>query len=117
MDAGALRQEFFQCVMNNKLFEGELARHVSKQDSNIEKNFQSTGMMIGHSIIQGGPFYPCLCPAVSNLLFFGDKEKALGELPSAGDIVATSGTGIISWIEEVSVVIYTCTFVQSVCVV
>ena len=48
MDAGALRQEFSQCVMkemNDKLFEGELTRLIPKQDS---KNFQSAGMMIGH---------------------------------------------------------------------
>ena len=33
MDAGALRWEFFQCIMqemNNKFFEGELTRRIPK---------------------------------------------------------------------------------------
>ena len=42
VDAGALRREFFQCLMkemNEKLFEGELTKRIPKRDSNIEKNF------------------------------------------------------------------------------
>ena len=71
--------------------------------------------------MQGGPSFPCLCPAVSSLLVFGDKEKALGELPSVGDIprnVAASGK--ISLIEEVSFidVLHICTiYMGEICTV
>ena len=68
-----------------------------------QQYFQLAGMMNGHSIMQGGPSFPFLCPAVSSLLVFWDKEKALGELPSVGDISRYGATsGIISLIEEVS---------------
>ena len=54
VDAGALRQQFFQCLMkemNDKLFEGALTQRIPKRNSNVEKNFLSAGMMIGHSIM------------------------------------------------------------------
>ena len=106
VDAGALRCEFFECLlreMNEKLFEGEPTRRVPKRDSNIDKNFQSVGMMIGHSVMQGGPSFPCLCPAVYSFLLFGDKELALQELPSVNDIPQNAATaGIIDLIREVS---------------
>lgn len=108
VDAGALRREFFQGLMkemNDKLFEGALTRRVPKRDSNIENNFQSAGMMIGHSVMQGGPSFPCLCPALFSVLLFGDKDKALEELPSVNDIPRNAATfGLISLIEEVSIV-------------
>lgn len=65
-------------------------------------------MMIGHSIIQGGPSFPCLCPAVSSLPVFGDKEKALEELPSVNDIPRNAT--IISLIEEVSLITDVCMY-------
>lgn len=68
-------------------------------------------MMIGHSIIQGGPSFPCLCPAVSSLPVFGDKEKALEELPSVNDIPRNATTfSIISLIEEVSLITDVCMY-------
>ena len=80
----------------------------------------------------GGPYhshfdcYRLAVPAVSSVLVFWDKEKALGELPSVGDIPRKAVTSsIMSLIEEVSLVIdilHTCyimwdKFVQSACVV
>ena len=59
--------------------------------------------MIAHSIMLGGPSFPCLCPAVFSFLLFGDKKKALEELPSVKDIPKNNATiGIINLIQEVS---------------
>ena len=106
VDAGALKCAFFECLlteMNEKLFEGEPTHRVPRRDSNIDKNFQSAGMMIGHSIMQGGPSFPCFCPAIYNFMLFGNKELALEELPSVNDIPKNAATaGIIDLIHEVS---------------
>ena len=106
VDAGALKLEFFECLlqeMDEQLFEGDPTRRVPKRNSNIDKNFQSAGMMIGHSIMQGGPSFSCLCPAVYSFILFGDKELALEELPSVDDIPKNAATaGIIGLIHEVS---------------
>ena len=56
--------------MNDKFFEGALTRRIPTRDSNIKKNFQSACMMIGHSILQGGPpFHACAqqCPVSLSL--------------------------------------------------
>ena len=105
VDASALKLEVFECLlqeMDEQLFEGEPTRRVPKRDSNIDKYFQSAGMMIGHSIMQGGPSFSCLCPAVYSFILFGDKELALEELPSVDDIPKNAATaGIIGLIHEV----------------
>lgn len=88
--------------LNNRLFEGEPTRRVPKRDSNIDKNFVAAGIMIGHSIMQGGPSFSCLCPAVYNFVLFGDKDLALEELPSVDDIPKNAATaGLINIIHEV----------------
>ena len=98
IDAEALRCEFFQSIlkhMDEAMFEGDEFRRVPKKDCNLERNFVCAGMMIGHSILQGGPGYACLCPAVYSFLLFGDKELALQQLPKLSDIpknAATCGT-------------------------
>ena len=57
--------------------------------------------MIAHSIVQGGPTFCCLCPAVYSYMVYGSKERALEELPSAEDIPRNAATsGICSLIEE-----------------
>ena len=63
-----------------------------KKDANMEQNFELVGMMIGHSILQGGPGFSCLCPPAFNYLLYGDKERALECLPSLEDIPQNAAT-------------------------
>ena len=59
--------------------------------------------MIAHSILQGGPGFPGLCPATFSFMLYMDKERPLEELPSAGDIPKNVATiGLLSLINEVS---------------
>ena len=44
------------------------------------------GVMIGHSITQGGPGFPFLCPPVVKFLLTLDRDAAINELPMATDI-------------------------------
>lgn len=105
IDAGALRFEFFENIfreINDAMFEGEEKRRVPKKDANMEQNFELVGMMIGHSILQGGPGFSCLCPPAFNYLLYGDKERALECLPSLEDIPQNTATvRIIDLISEV----------------
>lgn len=103
IDAGALRCEFFESLMkemNDRLFEGQATRRVPKRDSSLERNLELAGIMIGHSILQGGPAFPCLCPAVCSYLLYGDRDKALEEFPSVEDIPSNAATeGIVTLIK------------------
>ena len=106
IDAGALRNEFFENLlkyMDQEMFKGDVSRRVPKKDCSLEKNFVYAGMMIGHSILHGGPGYPCICPAVYSFLLFGDKEKALQELPSVDNVPKNASTmGLCNLITSVS---------------
>lgn len=105
IDAGALRFEFFENIfreINDTMFEGKEIRRVPKKDSNMEQHYELIGMMIGHSILQGGPGFPCLCPPAFNYILYGDKERALECLPSLEDIPQNAATvGTIDLISEV----------------
>ena len=95
IDAGALRCEFFEQVLkelDQKLFEGNPQRRVPKKDEGLEHTFKIAGIIIAHSILQGGPAFPCLCPPVYSYLVFADRDKALQELPSKNDIPHNMGT-------------------------
>ena len=100
IDAGALKCEFFECLMkevNERLFEGEITRRLPKRDNGVERNHEIAGIIFGHSILQGGPAFPVLCPAVFDYLVYGD------EFPSVEDIPKNAVTeGIIELIMEVS---------------
>ena len=70
-DPAALRKEFFEDALlevNNQLFEGEDNRRVPKKDVSLEVLFEVAGMLLGHSIVQGGPGFRCLSPAVFEYL-------------------------------------------------
>ncbi len=105
VDGGALKNDFFEQLLkevNEKLFEGDMCRRVPRRDWSLEHNMEIAGIIIAHSIIQGGPAFPCLCPPV--YLVYGDLEKALEVLPTKDDIprnMATAGTW--SFIEQVHV--------------
>ena len=108
VDAGALRNEFFEVLlreMNELLFEGRESSRLPKKDSNLQRLFECAGVIIAHSILQGGPGFPCLCRAAVSYLLHLDKERALQELPSVADIPQNATTmGLLDLISSVSVV-------------
>ncbi len=74
-DSGALRREFFEDAlkeMNTRLFDGGDSCRVPKKDWTFELLFEICGMLIAHSILQSGPGFPCLSPAVYTYLISGN---------------------------------------------
>jgi len=63
--------------------------------------FKTAGLIIGHSILQGGPGFPCLCPAAYNYMLHVDKEKALQEMESANIPVNAATHNLIQFINKV----------------
>ena len=110
IDAGALRNEFYEILLrelNDKLFEGHCRRRLPKKDSNLQRLFETAGVILSHSILQGGPGFPCLCPAAFSYMLHLDKEHALGELPTVDDIPKNAATvGLLSLISDVSLECY-----------
>ena len=71
VDCGALKNEFFQSLLveiNDRLFEGLPTRWVPKRDISIQEDFELAGMAIAHSIMQGGPSFSLLSPALYPLV-------------------------------------------------
>ena len=105
VDAGALRNEFFEILlreMNELLFEGQENSRLPK-DSNLQRLFECAGIIIAHSILQGGPGFPCLCVVAVSYLLHLDKERALQELPTVDDIPQNAATmGLLDLISSVS---------------
>ena len=54
---------------------------MNLKDSNLQQLFECGGVTIGHSVLQRGPVFPCLCPAAFSNLLHLDKEKALQKFP------------------------------------
>ena len=106
VDAGALQNDFFESVLkhlNDKLFEGTEFRRVPKKDWALEHWFEMAGMIISHSLIQRGPGFPCMCPAVYNYMVYRSKDRAMQELPLKEDITLSMATaGLFTLIEQVS---------------
>ena len=105
VDAGALRNEFYALLMrelDDKLFEGCEMSRLPRKDSNLQRMFETAGIIMAHSILQGGPGFPCLCPAAYSYMLHLDKERALEKLPSIQDIPSNASTsGLLTLIEEV----------------
>ena len=73
-DSGALRKEFFEDGLrevDSRLLEGPEDRRIVKKDCNLEMEFEIAGMLVAHSIIQGGPALPCLSESMFCYIFTG----------------------------------------------
>ncbi|PFX24444.1 hypothetical protein AWC38_SpisGene10962 [Stylophora pistillata] len=95
IDAGALRVEFFCEVlqeMNKRLFEGDECHRVPKKTFHGGTNYAIAGMMIGHSLLQNGPAFPCMPKAIYSYITTGCIEIALNQLPTIGDIPLDAST-------------------------
>ena len=70
-----------------------------EKDVGLELLFEVAGMLLGHSIIQGGPGFPCLSPAVVDFLKTYDVKLCY---PTKDDIPLNISTHeLITLIEEV----------------
>ena len=105
IDAGVLKAEFFSTVLkslNEELFEGDHARRVPKCDWENVQIMEIAGMMISHSILQGGPGFPCLAPVVVDYLLT-ESAESLTEVPFLQDMPLTAATGdLVDLIKKVS---------------
>ena len=64
------------------------------------------GAMVAHSMLQGGPGFPCLHPAVYQLMVLGDSVQLTSlqpeEFPTADDIPRNAATmDLLEMIDEV----------------
>lgn len=102
-DCGALRKEFFEDALqeaNERLFEGEVNSRIPMKDASLELQLEVAGMLIGHSLLQGGPGMPCLSPAVFQYLVHGDVSLCY---PAAEEIPLNIAThDLITFIDKVS---------------
>ena len=91
-DAGALKITFFEMMIreiNGELFEGKEDRRIPKKDWGLEGVMEIAGVIIGHSIMCGGPGFDCLHPAFYYMLHSGvtTHEAVPSEfIPSVDDI-------------------------------
>ena len=111
---------FFAILMrelDKKLFEGNRSRCLPKKDSNLQRMFETAGVIMAHSVLQGGPGFPCLCPAALSYIIHLDKERALEQLPTVNDIPRNAATvGLLSLIEEDACVLcMLCMYIMCVC--
>lgn len=97
IDAGALKLDFFELMLqeiNNQLFTGLPTRRIPKKDWALEGMFELAGVIIAHSIIHGGPSFPCLSPAVFDYIIYGEIDRALSGL-SVKDIPLNAATSLL----------------------
>ena len=114
-DAGALTFEFFETVLqkvNEEWFEGSDTRRIPRCHWGCETELLMAGCVIAHSILLGGPGFPCIHPAIFHMMIFGDLHVHLSDvpaddLPTAEDIPRDAST--IDLLEMISKVCIMCT--------
>ena len=103
-DAGSMRREFFEDALreaNLRLFEEEDDRRVPKKDWAREVMFKVVDMLIAHSLLQQGPGFTCLSPAVFEYLV---SDRLSQCFPTMADIPLNLSThDLITFIEKVGV--------------
>ncbi len=95
VDCGAIKSEFFTlllCDVNERLFEGIPTRRVPRRDFSLQEDFEVAGMAIAHSIMQGGPSFSCLSPALYPLVLEEDCGIWPDYLPTNEDIPHNAAT-------------------------
>ena len=99
LDAGAIKAEFFEIVfgqIQSRLFEGNEYALVPVRDSSKGLLFKLAGLAIAHSLLQSGPSFHALSPAVYYYLTSADQDLIATHLEKK-DIPENAGN------------IYTCT--------
>lgn len=101
VDGGALRNEFFVCAlkqMNDEYFEGREDRRLPKCHWGCEVEQVLAGVLVAHSLLLGGPGFPCLHPAIY------DVGVGVGEgyQPTVEDVPVNSATAdVLDMINQV----------------
>ena len=113
IDAGALKGDFFEHIMrevDSRLFEGDSFNRFPIKDHCLEAQFELAGMMVAHSVLNGGPSLSNLHPLMYTYLFSGNVEDSLQYPVSVEEIPLNAGSdGLIKFIKEVSIAWYTYT--------
>lgn len=77
LDAGAIKAEFFELVfgqIQSRLFEGNEYALLPVRDSSKGLLFKLAGLAIAHSLLQSGPSFHALSPAVYYYLTSADQD-------------------------------------------
>lgn len=103
VDGGALRNEFFRLAikeMNIQYFEGDdIQRRLPKCHWGCEVEQVIAGTLVAHSLLLGGPGFPCLHPAVYDVICTSSDDTSL---VNAKDIPMNSATAdVIDLINQV----------------
>jgi len=101
IDAGALQRELLLKELNTYMFEGAENRRIPKKDSSLQQMFEVAGIMMAHSILQGGPGFPCLCPSIYNYLLNADKNSTLQDMKSTDIPVNAATYNLLEFIHKV----------------
>ena len=103
VDAGALSAEFFQLALDQvkkRLFQGKKVRVLPIKDCTKSSLFRIAGVIVAHSVLQSGPSFSCLCPALYQYLV-GKCEDVPLYLDN-NDIPLTAGTeAVVNLIKEI----------------
>ena len=97
-DGGALRLEFFEKILqevNDAWFEGNEERRIPRCHWGAEVELEMAGTMVAHSLLLGGPGFPCIHPAVFHMMVFGDSsigDLHADSLPTTEDIPRDAST-------------------------
>ena len=123
VDAGALKAEFFDILikeMDRRLFEGNPEKRIPKKSWQGGPGHKLAGMIIGHSLLQNGPSYPCLAPCAYAYIATGNEESALDCFPTVEDIPLNAGTSSLhDCLREVIITVFIiclCFYAIFVCV-
>ena len=93
LDAGAMKVEYFELLLteiHQRLFEGSQSSKLPVRDSTKGFLLKLARIIISHSILQGGPAFPLLSPAIYYQLVADDPLNVLAHL-SVEDIPRTAG--------------------------
>ncbi len=87
LDAGAIKAEFFELVfgqIQSRLFEGDEYALVPVRESGKGLLFKLAGLAIAHSLLQSGPSFHALSPAVYYCLTSEDQDLIATHLEKRG---------------------------------
>ncbi len=83
LNAAAMKVEYFQLLLteiHQRLFEGSQSSKLPVLDSTKGFLLKLAGVIISHSILQGGPAFPMLSPAIYYQLVVDDPLNVLAHI-------------------------------------
>ena len=104
IDAGAIKGTFFELALSEGdqiLFEGDIYSRVPKKDAGLEPYFEYFGMLVVHSIVNGGPTLRNVCPSIYQYIITNDMESTAEQLNLKGIPQTLASAEAIALIEKV----------------